>query len=92
MIGNAQLPVEDLIQLVESQPHFNESFPQINQMQKLERILMIYGTQYSERENCYIGKLNLQISYHAVRDFSQQPQPSESQLDISQTMFNQANQ
>lgn len=37
----------------------------------LKRILFIYGTAYSQRENCIIGKLNLRINYHTA----EVPQP-----------------
>jgi hypothetical protein len=33
----------------------------------LSRILFIYGTTYSQRENCIIGKLQLEIGYSAEK-------------------------
>jgi hypothetical protein len=35
----------------------------------LERVLMVYGTTYCGRENCYIGKLKLEINYNALKEF-----------------------
>ena len=32
----------------------------------LKRIVFIYGTAISERENCVIGKLHLRINYHTA--------------------------
>jgi len=86
VVGNAQLPVEDIIQLVSSQA--SDSFS-LSSPQTLSRILMLYGTSHCERENLYIGKLSLNMSYHSVREYVQ-TQP-DSQLDISQSMLNQAN-
>ena len=68
---------------------------------------MVYGTSYCGRENCYIGKLNLEINYQEIKEFitavpealsatagATKPNGAAdpSQMDISQTMFNQANQ
>jgi hypothetical protein len=33
----------------------------------LKRILFLYGTSYSQRENCIIGKVSIEISYSALR-------------------------
>jgi hypothetical protein len=35
--------------------------------ESLSRILFIYGTTYSQRENCIIGKLQLEIGYSAEK-------------------------
>lgn len=89
VIGNASVPIEDIVQLCDDAQ--NESFAPMMTQKKLNRTYMIYGTQFSGREAIVIGKVILQINYHTVREYTQQNQP-ESQLDISQTMFNQANQ
>lgn len=51
VIGNAQLPIEDILDIVNNY----DAMPQ--QKQTLSRILFIYGTTYSQRENCIIGKM-----------------------------------
>ena len=35
----------------------------------LNRVIFLYGTSYSQRENCIIGKVNIEISYTALRQF-----------------------
>lgn len=35
----------------------------------LSRVLFLYGTSYSQRENCIIGKVAVEISYTALRQF-----------------------
>ena len=38
----------------------------------LKRVLFLYGTSYSQRENCIIGKVSIEISYGAIRQFLSQ--------------------
>jgi len=33
----------------------------------LKRIIFLYGTSYSQRENCIIGKVQIEISYGMLR-------------------------
>ena len=59
VIGNAQLPIEDLIDIVD---HYHKQIDNKDNIlpekkETLSRILFIYGTTYSQRENCIIGKL-----------------------------------
>lgn len=35
----------------------------------LKRVLFLYGTSYSQRENCIIGKVGIEIAYSALRQF-----------------------
>ena len=35
----------------------------------MKRVLFLYGTSYSQRENCIIGKVAIEISYSALRQF-----------------------
>ena len=35
----------------------------------LKRILFLYGTSYSQRENCIIGKVVVEIAYSALKQF-----------------------
>ena len=35
----------------------------------LSRVLFLYGTSYSQRENCIIGKVAIEICYAALRQF-----------------------
>jgi hypothetical protein len=33
----------------------------------MKRVIFLYGTSYSQRENCIIGKLGIEVSYGALR-------------------------
>jgi hypothetical protein len=57
VIGNCQLPIEDLVDLVDSYNSKIEGDVIPSEKQTLSRILFIYGTTYSQRENCIIGKM-----------------------------------
>lgn len=35
----------------------------------MNRTLFVYGTQYSQRENCIIGKLQLDVQYSQEKIF-----------------------
>ena len=35
----------------------------------LKRVLFLYGTSYSQRENCIIGKVVVEIAYSAIKQF-----------------------
>jgi len=67
VIGNAQLPVEDLTDAI---ANYNEEVGGYNFEQQrtiLSRVLFLYGTNYSQRENCIIGKVALDITYRQER-------------------------
>lgn len=67
IIGNSQLPLEDLIQLVKDYNTEVGSFVAKEEKAILKRVLFLYGTSYSQRENCIIGKVAIQISYNALK-------------------------
>jgi hypothetical protein len=33
----------------------------------MKRVIFVYGTSYSQRENCIIGKVGITMSYQAAR-------------------------
>jgi hypothetical protein len=35
--------------------------------QTISRVLFIYGTTFSQRENCIIGKMLVEINYHLAK-------------------------
>ena len=63
MIGNAQLPMEDLADLVQDYGQRARSYNRKDQKSVLNRVIFLYGTSYSQRANCIIGKLAIEISY-----------------------------
>ena len=63
MIGNAQLPMEDLADLVRDHDERARSYVKKDQKAVLNRVLFLYGTSYSQRANCIIGKLAVEINY-----------------------------
>lgn len=69
IIGNAQLPLEDLIELVNDFNNETGSFLASQEKAVLRRVLFLYGTSYSQRENCIIGKVAVEIAYNAVKQF-----------------------
>lgn len=69
VIGNAQLPMEDLADLVRDHDAKTRSFDRKSGRALLDRVIFLYGTSYSQRANCIIGKLALTISYQAQRQY-----------------------
>ena len=69
MIGNAQLPMEDLADLVRDHDGRQRSYVKKEQKALLNRVIFLYGTSYSQRANCIIGKLALEISYQALPQY-----------------------
>lgn len=67
MIGNAQLPIEDLCDMVTDYEQMQNSWVKKQDTSVLRRVVFLYGTSYSQRENCIIGKIALEISYGMVR-------------------------
>jgi hypothetical protein len=69
VIGNAQLPLEDLNDLVKDYNAKTGGYVVKEEKAVLSRVLFLYGTSYSQRENCIIGKVAVEISYSALRQF-----------------------
>ena len=69
VIGNAQLPLEDLNDLVRDHNEKSGGYDRKDEKATLNRVIFLYGTSYSQRENCIIGKVNIEISYTALRQF-----------------------
>lgn len=67
MLGNAQMPIEDLEDLVSDYDLMRGSWVKVNDEAVMKRVLFLYGTSYSQRENCIIGKVGVTISYQAAR-------------------------
>jgi hypothetical protein len=64
VIGNAQLPVEDLTDTVANYNERVGTYQKTTDKALLQRTLFLYGTNYSQRENCIIGKVSLDITYN----------------------------
>ena len=69
VIGNSQLPIEDLCDLVSDFENKKGGFDRKECKAVLSRVLFLYGTSYSLRENCIIGKVAVEISYAALKQF-----------------------
>ena len=63
VVGNSQLPMEDLVELVTGD---SEEKAVIN------RTLFVYGTTFSQRENCIIGKMGLEIGYRREKVYEEE--------------------
>lgn len=63
VIGNAQLPIEDITDLIKDHDQKARSYNRKEQKSVLSRVLFLYGTSYSQRANCIIGKLAVEITY-----------------------------
>lgn len=69
IIGNAQLPIEDLIDTILQFEEKNGTYDELEKKTALSRTLFLYGTAYSQRENCIIGKLQLEVKYSQEKLF-----------------------
>ena len=69
IIGNAHLPIEDLIDTILQFENKNGTYDRLEQKTNLSRTLFLYGTTYSQRENCIIGKLQLEVKYSQEKLF-----------------------
>ena len=67
VIGNAQLPIEDLIDVVDNYQSQIKDNTLPSKPQTISRVLFIYGTTFSQRENCIIGKMLVEINYHLAK-------------------------
>ena len=57
VIGNSHLPIEDLVDTILQFEQKNGTYDKKIKKSSLIRTLFLYGTTYSQRENCIIGKL-----------------------------------
>jgi hypothetical protein len=62
-VGNVQLPIEDICELIDNFDNQIINYSPVLNKSILSRILFIYGTAFSQRENCIIGKLSVEILY-----------------------------
>jgi len=69
IIGNSHLPIEDLIDTIAQYESKRGTFDRKTQKSSLNRTLFLYGTTYSQRENCIIGKLQLELEYSQEKLF-----------------------
>jgi len=69
IIGNAHLPIEDLVEMIYQYEEKAGAFDRKTQRSLLNRTLFLYGTTYSQRENCIIGKLQLEVNYSQEKLF-----------------------
>jgi len=63
IVGNAHLPIEDLIDTIEQYDNKTGTYSRKDKKTHLSRTIFLYGTSYSQRENCIIGKLVLDLQY-----------------------------
>lgn len=61
-IGNIQMPIEDLIKLVEDYDHA-DGIDMEHKQTKSNRIFFIYGTRFSQREDTFIGRMYIEFTY-----------------------------
>ena len=61
--------MEDLNDLVRDYNDKTGGYTRKDEKAMLSRVLFLYGTSYSQRENCIIGKVAIEISYTALRQF-----------------------
>jgi len=69
VIGNCHLPIEDLVETIEQHESRIGSYNRKTKKTSLNRTLFLYGTNYSQRENCIIGKLILELNYCSEKLF-----------------------
>jgi len=61
-IGNIQMPIEDLVKLVEDYEN-TEGIDMAHKQEKSSRILFLYGTKFSNRADTLIGKIYVDFIY-----------------------------
>ena len=61
------MPIEDLLDLVADYDNQTGGYQPKSDTAVLKRVLFLYGTSYSQRENCIVGKVGITISYQAAR-------------------------
>lgn len=79
------MPIEDLIDVVDNY-HSQIQNGILPSKQSLSRILFIYGTTYSQRENCIIGKMQVEINYQIEKQIIPKdqlpPETATSELNL----------
>ncbi len=58
--------MEDLADLVKDYEEKQRSYDRKQQKSVMNRVIFLYGTSYSQRANCIIGKLAIEISYQSL--------------------------
>lgn len=61
------MPLEDLLDIVNDYENCTNTYVRKSDTAVIKRVIFIYGTSYSQRENCIIGKVSVEISYGAIR-------------------------
>ena len=61
--------MEDLADLVRDHDERERSYQRKEDKAVLKRVIFLYGTSYSQRANCIIGKLSLEISYQNLPQY-----------------------
>jgi hypothetical protein len=84
VIGNAQLPVEDLTDTVQNYNEQVGTYQRSTDKAFLQRTLFLYGTNYSQRENCIIGKVSLDISYSVERQYLNDKEARQYKKDVAE--------
>jgi hypothetical protein len=69
IIGNAHLPIEDLVDAILNYEEKKGTYDRKTKRTGLNRTLFLYGTSYSQRENCIIGKLIIELNYSREKLF-----------------------
>ena len=57
------MPIEDLVESIIQFEKKTGAYSKKEKKTLLSRTLFLYGTSYSQRENCIIGKLQLEVQY-----------------------------
>ena len=57
--------MEDLADLVLDHDTKSRSYVRKDQKAVLNRVLFLYGTAYSQRANCIIGKIAIEVTYQS---------------------------
>lgn len=61
------MPIEDLCDLVSDYEESKNQYVKKTDTSVLKRVIFLYGTSYSQRENCIIGKVQIEVSYGMIR-------------------------
>ena len=61
------MPIEDLLDLISDYEQCTNTYVRKSDTSVMKRILFVYGTSYSQRENCIIGKVSIEVSYGMLR-------------------------
>lgn len=61
------MPIEDLCDLVKDYEDCTNQYVKKTDTSIMKRVIFLYGTSYSQRENCIIGKIAIEVSYGMLR-------------------------